>query len=101
MAATIAAETAVRRNARPGRAVPGCVAPRPWVVPGGVSRPRDGTATDGGPAVIGSGRCRRAAATAGQPPPARYGVPLAGRRDLVGPGRGSGAARPAGRGQAS
>src|SRR6202040_1313750 len=96
-AATIATDTAVRRIVRPGRgrgpAVAGCcMVPRPGPVPGAASRPGDGTVTDGGPAtaVIGSGRCWRAAATAGWPGPlpARSGVPQAGGRALVRPGRG-------------
>src|ERR1700677_1650665 len=90
----IATDTALRINFRPRRgwAIAGGTALRSGPVPGTASRSGDGTLADGDPAVtvIGSGRRRRAAATACWPPPARYAVPPAAGPALVraGPGRG-------------
>src|SRR4029453_18275554 len=102
MAATIATDTAVRTNSRPGRdrAIAGGTVPRSGPILGTASRSGDGTLADGDPAVavIGSGRRLRAAATAGWPPPARYAVPRAAGPALVRPARGSGGACPGGGG---
>src|SRR5690348_17294948 len=102
MAATIATDTAVRTNSRPGRgrAIAGGTVPRSGPVPGTASRSGDGTLADGDPAVavIGSGRRLRAATTAGWPPPAQNAGPRAAGPALLRPARGSGGGCRGGRG---